>query len=430
MTGSRSAGAALILTLAGLLAACSDASDGSGQAVPVVVQVSGEPEETAVYEAIATAYNATDPAREVEIVPVAKKDDHLALLQTSFAAGQSPEVFLVNYREYASFVERGAVAPIGAAMADRGVDLADYYAPPVQAFTLDGDLQCMPQNVSSLVVYVNTALFEAAGLAPAYDGWTFEEFRAAAATLTAEEVDGVYVEPSIIRLAPFAWSNGGEIVDDAVAPTELTLDDPATHEALQGLIDLQRTDQVMPTDIDLAAAEAEVRFMEGRLAMILSSRKSTPLFREAPDLEFDVVPLPAFGTQPVSILHSDAYCVSTQADGDQADAAADFVAFATGSNGQRIAALGGRTVPSLREVAESGAFLNPTQEPAHNQVFLDAIPSLRATPVTATWPEIEDVIEEYLTRAWYDDDGVGPVPDLPGLLAELDGRLTPLFGQP
>ena len=85
-------------------------------------------------------------------------------------------------------------------------------------------------------------------------------------------------------------------------------------------------------------------------------------------------------------------------------------------------------MPSLTEVAESSAFLNPTQEPAHNEVFLEAVDTLRATPVTATWPEIEDVVEEFLTRAWY--DGEGQQVDLEAVLAELEERSQGLFTSP
>lgn len=177
----------------------------------------------------------------------------------------------------------------------------------------------------------------------------------------------------------------------------------------------------MPSEVELAAKDAETRFMDGELAMILSSRKSTPLFREAADLEFDVLPLPTLG-ESASILHSDAYCVSSQV--EDPGAAADFVAFATGPEGQSIAALAGRTVPSLRSVAESSAFLNPTVEPAHSEVFIDAIEGMRATPVLAGWPEIEALTEEYLTRVWYDADESAEVDDL---LAELDERTRPLF---
>jgi multiple sugar transport system substrate-binding protein len=54
-------------------------------------------------------------------------------------------------------------------------------------------------------------------------------------------------------------------------------------------------------------------------------------------------------------------------------------------------------------VAESGAFLDPVQPPRHSEVFLEAIPTIRRTPVLATWPEIEDVAEQVLIRAFYED---------------------------
>lgn len=418
----------LAAVVAASLAACSDEAAMSGSSTDeggeptatFTFQVSGDPEETAVYAAIAAAYNETGPATGVEVVEVPSKDDHLALLQTSFAAGDAPEVFLLNYREYAPFVERGALTPVQGLLERRDVDLADYYEPPVDAFTLGGELQCMPQNVSSLVVYVNTAMFEAAGIALPTEGWTFREFVATAQALVNEDVDGVYVEPSIIRVAPFAWSSGAEVTDDPVSPTRLTLDDPDTREVV-GLLASLQTAGLMPTEEELAAKDADTRFMDGELAMVLSSRKSVPLYREAPDLDFDVVPLPEID-EPATILHSDAYCLSSQAEG--ASAAADFIAFATGPEGQSIAALGGRTVPSLRSVAESGAFLNSTLEPEHNSVFLDAIDHMRATPVLAGWPEIEDLAEEYLTRIWYD---AVSTPEIDSLIDELDERSRPLF---
>jgi|LULE01.1.fsa_nt_gb multiple sugar transport system substrate-binding protein len=424
---ARLAGLAVLGLLAPLaLAACSSEDTGAGEAsgdspsASLTLQVAGDPEETAVYEAIATAYNDTEPDTAVEVVAVPSKGDHLALLQTSFAAGDAPEVFLLNYREYAPFVRRGALTPVQGLLERRDVDLADYYAPPVDAFTLDGSLQCMPQNVSSLVVYANTALFEAAGIDLPTEGWEFGDFVAAAQAMVSEDVDGVYVEPSVIRVAPFAWSDGAEITDDPQQPTRLTLDDEGTREVV-GLLASLQTSGLMPTEEELASKDADTRFMDGELAMVLSSRKSVPLFREAPALDFDVLPLPVLG-EPATILHSDAYCLSSQA--EDASAAADFIAFATGPQGQTIAALGGRTVPSLVSVAESGAFLNDTVEPAHSEVFLDAIEGMRATPVLAGWPEIEDLAEEYLTRIWYD---ATTTKQIDALIDELDERTRPLF---
>ena len=366
--------------------------------VTLTVQVSGEREETAVYRAVAQAFENDNPNIEVQLVEIAEKDDHLTRLATSFSAGDPPDVFLVNFREYTQFVGLGGVEPIDGYLGDAGIELADYYEAPVEAFTFDGVLQCMPQNASSLAVYFNTDLFADAGIDPPHDGWSWSEFRAAAQRLTEGDIHGVGIEPSIIRVAPFAWSNGGEIVDDLESPTTFTLEDPASREALEFLVGLVE-DGLMPSEREVAAQDLETRFSTGKLAMLLSSRRDTPAFREVRELNFDVLPLPQAET-PANILHSDGYCIAAQSDAK--DAAARFIGFSVGTQGQTITALGGRTVPSLMPIAQSPAFLDPSQEPAHSQAFLDAVPNLRRTPVLPNWPEIEDIAEEVLTRAFYE----------------------------
>ena len=81
-----------------------------------------------------------------------------------------------------------------------------------------------PQNVSSLVVYYNRDLFDAAGV-PWQRDWTWLDFLAAAgpspATWTGTgQIDqyGVGLKPGLIRLAPFIWQNGGRLVDDQTNP--------------------------------------------------------------------------------------------------------------------------------------------------------------------------------------------------------------------
>jgi multiple sugar transport system substrate-binding protein len=401
----RLAALALLVTSALALSACSGPDGESERRTTVRLQVSGEPEETAVYSAVATAYTKSHPGTRVEVVEVPEKSDHLARLSTSFAAGNPPDVFLVNFREYAQFVARGAIEPAGPLLEDRGLDVRDYFPQPVDAFTYDGALQCMPQNVSSLVVYYNSGLFADRGVAAPRPGWTFEDFRRTARQLTdpAADLHGVGLSADLIRLAPFVWSAGGDIVDDTDRPTALTLDTPQVRAAAEAVVGLVRAGLV-PSEEEIAAQSLQTRFVTGKLGMLLSSRREVPALREIEGLEWDVASLPVID-EPASILHSDAYCIS--AGSDDVDAAADLVAFAAGQQGQTIAALGGRTVPSLKAVAESPAFLDPLRAPASSQVFLDAIPLIRRTPVTPSWPEIEDIAAEQLTRAFYEEGEIG-----------------------
>jgi multiple sugar transport system substrate-binding protein len=402
------------------LSACSGgagADDGSATA-PITVQIGAEPEEAAVYRSLVAAYREAGGGK-VELVTVGR-DDHLTRLSTAFTSGDAPDVFAINYRQYAPFVQRGAVHPIGPLLEEAGIDTADYYDEPLRAFTYDGALQCMPQNVSSLVVYWNRELFTRAGVAAPKAGWRWDEFVATARALTTGGVKGVGIDASIIRMAPFIWGNGGTIVDDDAAPTRTTLHEPDARAALEAVVDLIGTGAT-PSKEQLAAQGVEEQFMTGKLAMFLSSRVEVPALREQRGLDFDVAALPVMGT-PASVLHSDAYCVASDS-GNRA-AAAKFVAFAVGQQGQTITALGGRTVPSLRSVATSPAFLTPSRAPASSQVFLDAIPILRHTPVTPSWPEVEDVIGTQLQRAF--EDGV----PLDEVLAEIRKQADPLLQRP
>ncbi|MGH3736921.1 MAG: ABC transporter substrate-binding protein [Micromonosporaceae bacterium] len=404
----------LPLVLVATLAACGGSEAGTDG---IRLQVSGEPEETAVYQAMVNAYTKKYPDRKVELVRVASKGDHLARLSSAFAAGNPPDTFLINFREYAQFVARGALRPVEPGLK---LDLDAYFPQPVEAFTYRGALQCMPQNISSLVVYYNPAVFKRRGVPVPAAGWGWKEFAETARRLAGGGVHGLGVEPKLIRLAPFVWANGGEIVDDPAKPTRLTLDTPAARGAIEFLAGLIRDPAVVPDLTAQKAQDLETRFAAGTLGMYLGSRRDTPKFREVSGLDFAVAPLPA-GKRQATLLHSDAYCLARGS--AHTEEALDFIRYAVGEQGQRLTALSGRTVPSLKAVADSPVFLAPGKPPAGSQqAFLDTVPVIRRTPVLPTWPEIEDVADEELTQLFY-----APTFDPDAALAELDRRTRPLF---
>jgi multiple sugar transport system substrate-binding protein len=348
-------------------------------------------------------------------------------------------VFLMNYRFYGQFAAKDAIEPLDGRISRSSViRYADYYPGPVEAFRWRGRQLCLPQNVSSLAVYYNRDLFRRYGVAEPQPDWTWNDLVATAAALTRDAggakvrggeseggrtkvaVYGLGVEPSMIRLAPFVWSNGGDIVDDPRRPTRLTLDTPAAREALRNLIDLRQAYGVVPGDQEVEAEDDESRFANGRLAMLMNSRRVTTTFRSITAFEWDVAPLPVYG-RAANVLHSDAYCV-TKASRNK-DAAWRFLEFAFGPDGQRIMAGTGRTVPSHIQVSRSPAFLGPAQPPRSARVFLDAVPGIRQLPTVSTWPEIEDVTGGILENALYRGDRLDDV------IRQLDEQTRPLFAR-
>ncbi|WP_343407660.1 extracellular solute-binding protein [Candidatus Amarolinea dominans] len=89
-----------------------------------------------------------------------------------------------------------------------------------------------------------------------------------------------------------------------------------------------------------------------------STAGAVPTMRTIKNFDWDVAPLPR-GSQSASILHSDGYCMAGKS--KDKEAAWKFIEYANSVTGQEIVARSGRTVPSLRMVAESASFLDPAK---------------------------------------------------------------------
>ena len=410
----------LMATIVVMLAACGQAApaaptsattDPAGASGKITFMVFGDPAEKAAYETLVGEFRKRNSAIEVELVHIPDQADYRKRLAVDIAAGTPSDVVLINYRRLGAFAAKSLLEPLGPYLAQsKLVKEGDYYTEAMQAFNWQGTLMCIPQNVSSLVVYYNKQLFDQAGIAYPQAGWTWDDFVKTAQALTKDTngdgtIDqyGLGTEIEAIRLAPFVWQNGGDLVDTAESPRRLALDTPEASAAFQWFVDLQVKHHVVP---DAAAAKSEnsdSRFLNGRLGMLLNSRRVVPTLREISSFDWDVAPLPQ-SKQSVTVLHADAYCLPKAS--KNKPAAWAFIEFANASEGQTIVAKTGRTVPSLKTVATSPAFLDPNVKPQHSQVFLDVVPQARALPILATWVDIEETLTAELQRALYGEASV------------------------
>jgi multiple sugar transport system substrate-binding protein len=386
-----------------LLSACQPKASGN-----ISFMVFGDPAELAAYQGLVNAFHAKRSEIQVELIHIPGQSDYRKRLAADLAAGAPADVVLINYRRYAAFANVGALEPLGPYLEKSDlIKESDFYTEAVAPFKWNGELMCIPQNISSLVVYYNKDLFDAAGVDYPKEGWTWDDFLAAAQALTVDsdgdgQTDqfGVGLEPSLIRLAPFIWQAGGEIVDDPIHPTTLMLDTPEANESAEFFTSLQLVHHVVPNAEEEESEDSESRFINGRAAMFFNSRRGAPTYRESAAFDWDVAALPQ-NKEQAGILHADAYCLPSAS--KNKEAAWVFIEFANSVEGQTIVAASGRTVPSLIAVANSPAFLDPNAKPANSRVFLDTIPFIRALPVIPNWVDIEDTASEELALAFYGD---------------------------
>jgi multiple sugar transport system substrate-binding protein len=394
-------------------------SDPSTPAGPVTVSfgVYGPEPLLDAFKDLAEQFREENPAVTVDL----RTHDEPESLLAEIEEGDAPDVFLMAQRHVPGLVEEERVQPVDGLLEARQVDFGDgYQRGGLTAFASDAALQCMPHDVSPVVVYYNKDLVDLARLGTeeeeppnALDGWTWEMFDQAARRAARGSVHGVHIEPSLEALAPFIWSAGGELVDDVHAPTTLTLSSGESRDALEQVLALVRDPQVTPTLEDLEERDAVERFAAGELGMILGSRALTPELRAEDELDFDVMPMPRI-SRVRTAADMNGYCISS--DTEQVETAADLLAFAVSSEGAAITARTGYVVPSNLDVAHSSDFDDATQEPESSFIFNEGVRRAQNLPFVGTWPELSARVKPDLAEMFY-----APVIELDVLLEQIDG---------
>jgi multiple sugar transport system substrate-binding protein len=442
--GSRPAvrGAALAAVLVLAAAVAAGCSGGTPQAKqsravqpsgPTLLSfaVYGPPQVITAYATIAANYTADHPNVAVSVRPYGSADAARKALASEIGTGKEPDVFLSPVDALPSLIKAKAIRRVDELLGERDVDFGDgFQRYSLEAFSSANALQCMPVDVSPMVVYYNTALVDltklATGNQPAVTpetGWTFDQFAQAARSARGKGIRGVYVEPSLDQVAPFIFSGGGSLTDDKVAPTTLALDNGSTKSSLEKLLELVRDPLATFNEKQISRVSALQRFKNGKLAMMLGYRDLTPDLRTQQNLNFDVMPMPKVGGRTTA-GRSSGLCLSSAS--DHADKAADFLAYAVSDESSTILAETGYTVPTNVDVVHSDSFIQPGQRPASASVFDDNVRYIRAFPTAATWPAVVAATAPLFTRLFY-DPVIEPFDDR---LTAIDDASVPVFNPP
>lgn len=426
----RRAGAGLVVAVALLLplAAC-EADPGpdpgptrspDGPPSRLTFGAFGAEEELTALKEVTDSFNAESDDARVELVGSRDENE----LRASLEAGEVPDVFMVSRDDLAWLLEEGLTQPVDALLDERGLDFGDTYSREgLQAFSAEDRLQCMPYDISPMVIFYNRELVDFDRMAlrgldvpvetpndlrSLTQSWDFDEFTAAAefASRPRRQTRGVYVEPTLEALAPFIYSGGGQLFDDATDPTSLAFSDGDTEAALERSLALLRSPLVTPSAPELAEDTPLEMFKAGKLAMIEGYRRLVPELRETSGLDFDVIAMPVL-EQAGTVGEVTGLCLSAKA--ASTPASADFLVHLLSTPAVAQVAATGYLVPANLEVALSDDFLQPGRAPEHSGVFNTSVRSITFPPLLTTWPELEaavaDSLQKLLNQPVIDDLG-------------------------
>ncbi len=250
-----------------------------GEKVKITYSMWGSADEGAVTQQLADKFNASQDRIEVEVMAI-PWENYMTKLNTMATANQLPDTGIMSEAGVLQWAEQGMLADVSSMYGENESKPLDSLA-----FRYEGKPVAYSAANEVLLLYYNKDMFDKAGIAypPASveNAWTWDEFVDNAKKLTIDKNGkhpgeegfdaqnivqyGCLVENLAWQLETWALSNGaGYYSEDG---TEVTIDDPASMEAIQKVADLYLVDHVAPLSIGATDDSIQRSIISGTCAM-------------------------------------------------------------------------------------------------------------------------------------------------------------------
>jgi len=354
--------------LVAALTACASAADENGPPKLVVNVTTQTPEGTEAWELTATAFEKANPGVEVDIIVVPDQNWGKLRLQVQ----QDTAGDLSQISDDDAFNLSPAFLAIDDVLTDEVREDVDPYA--WEGFQVGPSPRLVTPVFRPTTIIYNKTLFAEAGVeAPTSfeDAWSWDEFTAALEKLTVDE-DGdgnpeVYGMSAPFSLAQlFSYSNGGSGPYNADM-TSCRMTDDDVVEAYQSFADLRLVDKVMPLDVE--SSDTRRIFSEGRAAITMGTG-GTELSVIDPAIDWDIMPMPAFKTESVTVSNGNPIGVLKTS--KNPELAKKFLSFILAPETQELLFDSGLGLPVSASAAEA-AVETLQSEIGHPELYFQAL---------------------------------------------------------
>lgn len=338
---------------------------------------------------IVDAFEAANPGINVEVNTL-PYGDYFTALKTDIVAGTTADVFDIEYATYPQYQPAGVFAPL------EGVDTSVYRGDIAAAYATDGVQYALPTSFSTVVLFFNKDLFDAAGVEHPTSSWTWAEEKAAAEKLTdtAAGVWGDYQPISYYEYYKALVQAGGSFLsEDGASVAFNSAEGLAAAEWL-----VNKSGSVMPTPEQGAGTpDFDTNlWTTGKLAMWHSG---IWMFGVGADVDFDWdIAVEPGNAQAGSAVFSNGVAVS--ANSKHKDAAQKFAEYLSGSSVMvDIRLESGWELPAISDNTKLQTYLD-MGTPANRQAVFDSLNAIALPPVIGdNQSQMQDIISEQLSEA-------------------------------
>jgi len=292
-------------------------------------------------------------------------------LQTQIAAGVGPDVFLIGAYFINDFYNKGIILNLQPFIDRDKIDLNDFFSPPLQLYTFNGNLYGLPRDINSIVLYYNKDIFDREGLAYPNNNWTWDDLVKIGKILTKDlNGDGRidqwgFMTSSVYEVCwgNFVLQNGGSLLNPS--KTRCIANSPEVIGALQFLYDVEHKYKISPTAKGKASlGDYSNVFLTGKIAMITDGSWRMGAFRDAP-FKWDITILPK-KKYYACIANGIAHVINSRS--KHIESAWKLVKFLSDKDAQIALAKSATAIPIRKSVAYSKYFLDGNPEHKINAI--------------------------------------------------------------
>ena len=347
-------------------------------------------------DATIAAFEAEHPGIKVSY-ETAAWDAYFTKLQTVVAAKQAPDAFELNFENFVTYAEKGALADLTPLIsADTGFSTSVYNPTALAAFAQDGKQYGLVESFSNVVLFYNKDLFDAASVAYPTADWTWKEELEAAQKLTNTGA-GVWGDFAPIQFWEFYKTiaqNGGSILSPD--KQTVTIDSPQNIETLQWMIDKVSKYKVTPSDVEAAGQSSEDLFKAGKIAMLRTGIWLLGDFTANAPFKWDIALEPG-KTNKAHHFFANGVAVSAKS-AHQAESY-EWIKFLTSSpEAVAIRVKAGWELPAVSDPAYVQGYLDQPI-PASRDVVFKALDTAVTPPVINNWSQLTDIVGKELDAA-------------------------------
>ena len=371
---------------------------------PVTIQVwySLGAKYSAPLEDIIKKFNASQDMITVEGVYQGGYATTQEKLLAAYIADEPPVLAQLEQSLVGSFVANDALVPLESFIkADKDFNIKDFNKYITQGATYNKKLYGLPINVSTPVLYLNRELFRKAGLDPDQYPTTWDE-----AYDVAKKISDLGPDIYGIRIY-----NSGWIIDSLFHQFGGTIFNKDNTKCLVNSKEIKEAMGFWKKMVDDGIAvyqggkDGSTMDASGVVGMVMRSTGSIAWFKDNVTFDWGVAPFTLGKQKAVSLGGGNIYMLKKTTPEEQL-AAWKFLKYLTNTENQIYWSVNTGYMVSRKSAKESPEIQKILKEDPRYNVTYDQLVHAFSRPTVENWPEIEDIIQEAMTRIILEGESV------------------------